>query len=535
MISVRKQLKILPALVLPLALAGCNATMPKSLTSAIPGGEQPIPEKTMLAQASDIREANADNDPGAGTRRFSSVDYETRYVINSDEISGYLESIGDRLLDGWEGDKPEYAVTLVYGDELAAHVTSHQNIFLPTGWIHTVESEDEIAAILAHELAHIILRHPYTLEEREEGQHFLQEAGKWATTLTALSGMRGGMNGGQFNLAIKDQDETTRRLLAVMAASSAIYEIKRSLVDPNISRTQEEQADFLAVDLLTSAGYNRNAFLDVMQRLANYRAGVQDRMAKLEEEHTEAQEQLQEQVDQLMAKGDFSTGMATALGGVTDIAMEQGVGRVQAWLAERRRTHFDPGYRSQRARAYMRAHYARSLPPASHMSAFEGAKKRSGFDAVFSAHKDAELARNLLRAGQTNQASRMAYSAIRTPARHSPYPWTVLAEVRHDQHRISDAMENYELAIRRKGPPDVYEALAKLHLQQGEEERALSTMEEGRNAYDDDAVFLPFAAQMHGMLGRNAEATKIVKRCKATGNRKLKDECETVQQRLGDS
>ncbi|WP_410474768.1 M48 family metalloprotease [Guyparkeria sp. TX1] len=535
MISIRKQLKVLPALVIPLALAGCNATMPKSLTSAIPGAEQPIPEKTMLAQASEIREANADNDPGAGVRRFSSVDYDNRYVVNSNEINGYLQSIGDRLLDSWEGEKPEYAVTVVYGDELNAHVTSHQNIFLPTGWIHTVESEDELAAILAHELAHIILRHPYTLEGRKQGQHFLQDAGEWATTLTVLSGMRGGMNGGQFNLAIADQDETAKRMFAVMAAGTAIYEIKRSLIDPDISRTQEEQADFLAVDLLDQAGYNRNAFLDVMQRLANYRADVEDRVAKLEKKHEEAQGKLQEQVDGLMAQGNFSAGMGAAIGGITEIATDQAIGRAQAWLAERRRTHFDPDYRSQRARAYLRTHYSRSLPPATRVSSFKSAKARSGFNGVFDAHKDAELALNLLKAGETNQASRLAYNAIRTPARHSPYPWMVLAEVRHDQRRINDAVENYELAIQRKGPPDVYQSLAQVYWQQGEYERALGAIEEGRNAYDDDDVFLPFAAQMNGMLGRNAEAEKIVKRCQSTGNRKLKEECEAVKKNLGDS
>ena len=534
MIRMRKQFTYLSALVLPLALAGCNATMPKSLTSAIPGGEQPIPEQTMLAQAGEIRDANADNDPSTGVRRFSSVDYDNRYVVNSDEINGYLESIGNRLLKGWEGEKPEYAVTLVYGDELGAHVTSHQNIFVPTGWIHTVESEDELAAILAHELAHIILRHPYTLGERKQQQGFLEDAGEWATMLTVMSGMRGGMNNGQFNLAIADQDETAKRMLAVMTASTAIYEIKRSLIDPNINRNQEEQADFLAVDLLAKAGYNRNAFLDVMQRLANYRADVQTRMAKLEEKHKVAQAQLEEQVDELMAKGDFSTGMAAALGGVTDIAMEQGIGRVQAWLAQQRRTHFDPDYRSQRARAYMRAHYARSLPPASHTSSFASAKRRSGFNTLFDAHKDAELASNLLKAGRTDQASRMAYNVIRTPARHSPYPWKVLADVRLDQHRIADAIENYELAIQRKGPPDVYESLAQLHWQRGQYERAVATIEQGGNNYDDDDIFLPTAAQMHSLMGEKQKAKKIVNRCKSRGIPRLENECEAIEAELSD-
>lgn len=536
MIDIRTHFRSLPALLLPLALAGCSGAMTaKSLTSALPGTEQPIPEETVLAQAGDIREANAGNDMGSGTRQFSSVDYESRYVVNSDRINDYLKSIGDRLLEGWDGEKPDYAVELVYGDELNAHVTSHKTIFVPTGWVHTVGSEDEMAAILAHELAHIIMRHPYTLDERKESQSFLQDAGEWATVLTVMSGVRGGMNNGQLNLAIADEDETANRMLAVMTASKAIYEIKRSLVDPDISRKQEEYADWLAIDLLDKAGYNRNAFVNVMQRLANYRADIQDRMAELKKEHDEAQAKLQEHVDKMMKSGNFSAGMQTALQGITKIGADQAVGRFQAWIAERRRGHFKPDYRGKRARAYMRAHYARSLPPASHVSSFERAKRQSGFNRLFNEHKKAELALNLLHAGRVNQASRMAYSAIRSPARHSPYPWMVLAKVRQAQHRTSDAIENYRLAIERDGPPDVYESLARIYWQEGEYKKALDTVKEGGKAYDDDEVFLPLAARMHGMLGEKKKANQIVNRCKSTGNPNLEQECEFVAKQLNES
>ena len=129
----------------------------------------------------------------------------------------------------------------------------------------------------------------------------------------------------------------------------------------------------------------------------------------------------------------------------------------------------------------------------------------------------------------------MAYNVIRTPARHSPYPWKVLAEVRLDQGRISDAIENYELAIDRNGPPDVYESLARLHWQRGQYERAVSTIEDGGDNFDDDHIFLPTVAQMHRLMGQKKKAKQTVNRCKSRGIPRLANECEAIEAELSDS
>lgn len=111
----------------------------------------------------------------------------------------------------------------------------------------------------------------------------------------------------------------------------------------------------------------------------------------------------------------------------------------------------------------------------------------------------------------------------------------VLAEVRLDQRRIGDAIENYELAIQRNGPPDVYESLAQLHWQRGQYERVVSTIEDGGDNFDDDDIFLPTVAQMHSLMGEKKKAKQVVNRCKSRGIRRLKNECEAIEAELSDS
>jgi predicted Zn-dependent protease len=81
-------------------------------------------------------------------------------VVRQKTMVSYLESICRRLLEHSPVSKVPFQITLTasqgYGEALA---TPDGFIAVPLGFLKSVESEDEIAWLLAHELAHIILRH----------------------------------------------------------------------------------------------------------------------------------------------------------------------------------------------------------------------------------------------------------------------------------------------------------------------------------------------------------------------------------------
>lgn len=91
-----------------------------------------------------------------------------KFAFNSQYVESYLKTIATKLEKQWPFEVPQYSVKLIYGDHINAHATSRDTIYFPSGWFHGAESEDEIAAVMAHELAHILLRHPMDNVNQEE-------------------------------------------------------------------------------------------------------------------------------------------------------------------------------------------------------------------------------------------------------------------------------------------------------------------------------------------------------------------------------
>ncbi|BAU23416.1 peptidase M48 Ste24p [Caldimicrobium thiodismutans] len=115
-------------------------------------------------------------------------------------------------------------------------------IFLNTGLFESLESEDELAGILAHEMSHNLARH---VAKRIETIKKMQIA-TTAATLAAI--FLGGGQAGQI-VGITGTALAQTKLLAY-------------------SRMDEEEADRMGFEILTKAGFNPQAMARVFQRLS---------------------------------------------------------------------------------------------------------------------------------------------------------------------------------------------------------------------------------------------------------------------------
>ena len=86
------------------------------------------------------------------------LEYDT-YIYEDKKIVAYLQKIIDRLLQGWQGEKPELSVVLITDEFFNAYVDELNQLHVTTGLLRNVENEDQLAAILAHEISHILLKH----------------------------------------------------------------------------------------------------------------------------------------------------------------------------------------------------------------------------------------------------------------------------------------------------------------------------------------------------------------------------------------
>jgi len=179
--------------------------------------------------------------------RTTSAIIMDRYTPHQGKENNYLQKVGS-LLAAYS-DMPEtyagYHFQILKGKEVNAFSTPGGFIFVTEGMLKLTKNEDELAAVLAHEIAHINLSH---------GTNALRQQG-----ITSVASKVGAA-------AMKEYGNQW-----VSAATNVLENRASLLVDTLItkgySRSQEYDADEYAVQLLTKTGYNPQAFVRVLEKM----------------------------------------------------------------------------------------------------------------------------------------------------------------------------------------------------------------------------------------------------------------------------
>lgn len=152
----------------------------------------------------------------------------------------YVRQVAERLLAQTKDAGKAYTVTVLDASDINAFVTGDRHVFVSRGLLSFLDSEDQLAAVLGHELAHEVARHARKRKATEL-------AGKSLGFIAAVATGRG---------------ELFRDVaLPVTALYSAGY-----------GREMELEADRLGTGYMVRAGYRPDAALDVLERLADNEA-----------------------------------------------------------------------------------------------------------------------------------------------------------------------------------------------------------------------------------------------------------------------
>ena len=116
--------------------------------------------------------------------------------------------------------------------------------------MRNLKNEDEVAALLAHELSHVLRNHHASDAFVESQDGFL----KGLEAANASGGMLLGLVDPNLQQAAD----------AAVSVGDAMYNITESMIAPAWTVNQEDSADLLGTDLLVAAGYNPRAMAAVM-------------------------------------------------------------------------------------------------------------------------------------------------------------------------------------------------------------------------------------------------------------------------------
>jgi len=154
--------------------------------------------------------------------------------------SKYIDKLGHKLADKAPGYKFPYTFRVVKQKEINAFALPGGPIYVNIGAIQA-GSEAELAGVMGHEIAHVVMRHSTRQASRQA---------KASIPLAILSGVLGASVGGWAGS------------LAQMGIS-----IGAGGVFTKYSRDAETEADMVGAQIIYDAGYNPNAMVTFFQKL----------------------------------------------------------------------------------------------------------------------------------------------------------------------------------------------------------------------------------------------------------------------------
>ncbi|MCA8964972.1 MAG: M48 family metalloprotease [Planctomycetes bacterium] len=241
----RRPLLLLCALVLP--LAACAAVM-----NALEGAtDENTAEGKLIRGANRLRKSFQDLDPSeehfigrsVAAQILAMPDYP---VVADEELNDYLAHIGHAIVatnDKVRHPFLDYRFGVLDTAEVNAFACPGGLILVSRGLLDKATSEDEVAAIVAHEIAHVTLRH---------GVAAIQKA-NLAQAFTYL-----GAGAAQATMKQEDLDKLTELF------DGSVDDIVQTLVTSGYSRDAEAAADALGREFLANTGYDPQALARVL-------------------------------------------------------------------------------------------------------------------------------------------------------------------------------------------------------------------------------------------------------------------------------
>lgn len=164
--------------------------------------------------------------------------------IEDPELTQYISDLGHRIAASSDEPGDDFHFYLIRDSALNAFAVPGGHVVVNTGLIMAAESEPELVAVLAHEVAHVTQHHLSRMVDKTKGQGLKMVGALVAAILL----------GGEAGQA------------AVMAANASAIENQLEY-----TRGFEEEADARGIQTMARAGYDPRAmaqFFEVLQRWA---------------------------------------------------------------------------------------------------------------------------------------------------------------------------------------------------------------------------------------------------------------------------
>lgn len=418
-------------------------------------------------------------------------------IVDAPEFSAYLNGILAKLTQNLPEFQPQPKVFIVSDEGYNAVTRENGGIFIPMDTLSNVRSEDEIAALISHEVSHIILGH-FASENSRKTVDKITDA---AMSVTML-------------METFQSDSNYSSTIKLLAAD---YLIQSSLF-PAWSRNTEEAADLLGLDLLLDAGYSVEGMLEFIKRV-----GIHEQLHEFN---------LADYVDnQINTEAGISGSLSVNIGGI----IASTVKKIDKTLT----SSYDPSQeRYQAVLSYYNEHYSPRFPKLKTASLDRLLNTNSVSREKLKAFKAAKISSKILSNTATfseslSKAEKLGLIAISGNNKYDSYSRLVMSQVRETQGKSVTAIRNLDIAIEsEQATQGVYYKKYMLLTKHGKYDEANDVLETIEEHFGESDVLLPEKIDLAFKQDNQAGVTSLFANCLGSsfsGKSYLLDECELAR------
>lgn len=155
-------------------------------------------------------------------------------------MRNYLQSMVTKLTRSIDTEGRDYSVVLLQNDRINAYTPGAGKIIVNEGLLAYCQTEGQVAAVLAHEVAHVVMRHPQRVRQLSLMSRVSQ---RFVDSITPVG--------------LKD------------SMAPALKRKSLSVINGEM-RDQEMMADSIGIDLMVAAGYDPKEMVGVLRQLSRY-------------------------------------------------------------------------------------------------------------------------------------------------------------------------------------------------------------------------------------------------------------------------
>jgi predicted Zn-dependent protease len=456
--------------------------------------------------------------------------------VPSPELHAYLKEVLGRIVAAVTLP-PSFTpdVRVLAAPDFNALCTPDGTIVVSMGLLGQIQSEDELAFIMAHEISHAILRH--------HGSDWFTKTQYYAimnvSSLNAVAQQVQNVTAGQNVPGVNNINlGNVQRGLDI---ATKIYALSENVIAPQFQQGQEDQADALAIDLMIKAGYSPVGAGSALERLAAAEAAA----AQAAETATQASGGSRPGGGGLRALGALGglamgglTGQGPSLSNLnTQQILDVGIAALDvatATMARDVKPHRAATERADMVAAYQFREYRDLVPGDLKRLAWGGSDARGqelvrlltnyrAADAI----GDYVTATEAFKPANAAQAQGAVAFATREPTADHAYTQYPVSRMRELQRQPAEAETARQAALRSPEPSWIaYRSDIDAKMMRGDYAGADVTMTEAVARFEDSPVLLPKRISILHHLGRDPEARQLVTQCTSYDVKELLQQCE---------